>query len=272
MNGVNGLNPPVISAIISPLSSPTKEWRITLKIAIESWCCWPAEASSPATSSYFSNGEYGSAQFEKPVVENVPPMQKRRLSRLARVVFHVLDFCADEDSQSPVVFSSVMGEIQRTQGILDTLAKGEAVSPAAFSLSVHNSIAGLWSLIRGNKAAMLALAPPSGSPVTALLEAAGMLAEGGSDAVNVVFYDEGFPAFYHPFLQGPAAPYALALKLVCPDTASDSAIVLSLSQQQATGAAPHWQSPAELLSVLGLERQSTVIPEPNCSWRLERAG
>lgn len=212
--------------------------------------------------------------LDKPVIENVPPMQKRRLSPLARVVFHVLDSCVEPQSQAPVVFSSYMGEIKRTQGILDTLAINEAVSPAAFSLSVHNSIGGLWSLIRGNRGPVLALASPNGSPVAALLEAAGMLAEGQWESVTVVFYEEEFPQFYAPYLQGPPASQALAITLVDPDANVPNSFSCDLTCEQHlhpegsfVGA---WSSPLGMLDCLtGVNSEMTIV-EPGCTWLLQR--
>ncbi len=198
-------------------------------------------------------------------------MQKRRLSPLARIVFHVLNHCTAADSPDPVVFSSYMGEIKRTQEILDTLACAEPVSPASFSLSVHNAISGLWSLIHDNKTPMVALAPTGGSPVAALIEAAGILAETKHDAAIVVIYEEDYPPFYEPFLKGPAAPYALALRLIPPGANPDFVTAdFKLGQFPAGDAAPLWQNNLDLIDVLTGDRGSVVIAEPQCSWCLER--
>lgn len=193
-------------------------------------------------------------------------MQKRRLGPLARIVFHVLDDCATAPADTPVIFSSVMGEIKRTQGILEALAAEEAVSPAAFSLSVHNAVGGLWSLIRGCQAPMLAVAPTGGSPVAALVEAAGMLQEGACERVTVVFYDEDLPAFYRPYMTGPVAPYALAMEVV--PAATPNAAALSVTRLHSTGAGQ--SNPLDLLPLLRGEASAVVMCEPQCHWSLER--
>ncbi|MFT4518246.1 MAG: hypothetical protein ACI9JM_000627 [Halioglobus sp.] len=163
-----------------------------------------------------------------------------------------------------------MGEIKRTQGILETIASAEPVSPAAFSLSVHDSIGGLWSLIRSIKAPMLALAPVAGSPMAALIEAAGLLAQGSYEAVTVVYYDEDSPAFYDLYIKGPDAPYALAVKLVCPgEAAQECTIRLDLQQQTLDESSPAWESPLELLALLQGKQASCVIGEPRSQWQLD---
>lgn len=200
-------------------------------------------------------------------------MQKRRLSKLARIVFGALDGCGKPAQHSPVIFSSVMGEIQRTQGILEAIATDTPVSPAAFSLSVHNSVGGLWSLLRDNRSPMISLSPTGGSPVGALLEAAGILAEGVFRSVSVVFYAEANPEFYAPYLTGPEAPYAIALQLVEPLTMSGpDSIVVELEMLLSQPAETLWQTDIDLLKLLTAEQDSLLIGEPQATWRLERQG
>lgn len=241
-----------------------------MNIAIRSWCVWLPQADGPFACQSFVDGRYSEDEYDKPALVNMTPMQKRRLGPLARVVFHTLDKCSSAPAQTPVVFSSVMGEIKRTQGILETLAADEAVSPAAFSLSVHNAIGGLWSLIRGCRAPMLALAPTGGSPVAALLEAAGILQEGVYQQVSVVFYDEDLPAFYKPYLQGPAAPYALALQVVPSALTVPANIELSIRQAEGAGAGQSNLNPLELLPLLRDQASSLRIAEAQCQWHMER--
>lgn len=216
---------------------------------------------------------------ERPAVENVPVMQKRRLGKLARLVFAAVDGArqgqghgiGQQCSKGPVIFSSLMGEIHRTQGILESIARDEPVSPAAFSLSVHNAIAGLWSMLRDNTAPMLALSPPVGSPVPGLIEASGMLLEGQPDGVTVVFFEEDFPAFYHPFTTGPAAAFALALHLQAPDEVPDEhMIALQLQRQESALDCPDWLSALDLLPLLRGDQEDVLLREPGATWKLER--
>lgn len=244
--------------------------RITVKFTIKTWCAWQPGSGDLAWCLSYANGKALSCELEKPQLSNIPPMQKRRLSKLARVVFHVLDFCEELDEQGPIIFSSVMGEIQRTQGILHSIATDSPVSPASFSLSVHNSISGLWSILHGNHAPMMALSPPSGSPVGALAEAAGILAEGRYSAVTVVFYEERYPAFYDPFLTGPEAPRALAVRMVACDESDSSSISLKL-QPAANHKAVNGDEPSSsMLDLLREQRDSIFIEEPQMTWCLER--
>lgn len=233
---------------------------------IEKWSCWEPRPGNSVCTSYRS-GEVVREELERTRLESIPPMQRRRLSPLARVAFHVLGECVTPAEQEPLVFSSVMGEICRTQGIHESLAAVEAVSPAAFSLSVHNSVAGLWSVIHGNKGPMLSLAPIGGSPVPALLEAAGILAEGHYQSVLVVFCEENYPEFYRPFMESPIAPAATALRLVAAGQ-KNADFVLSLeegTEETTDDAATNLRSFIELLK---RQKQRVIVKEPQARWQL----
>jgi hypothetical protein len=245
-----------------------------LKITIKSWCAWIAQPDGSFRNIACLAGEMHESVAERPVVENVPPMQKRRLGKLARLVFAAVDEARQGCAQGPVIFSSMMGEIHRTQGILESIATDQPVSPAAFSLSVHNAIAGLWSMLRGNTAPMVALSPPVGSPVPALIEACGMLLEDQPDGVTVVFFEEDFPAFYQPFEAGPSDAFALALHLQNPsDEQSEQdgpTLNLDLLPQGRDAQCPAWLSALDLLPLLRGEQREVRLREPSSSWKLER--
>ncbi|NND68200.1 MAG: 3-oxoacyl-ACP synthase [Halioglobus sp.] len=237
-----------------------------MKIAIASWCAWWTQADGTARALSCVRGELLETQADKPRVEGVKPIQKRRLSPLARLVFAALDHAGEAAARGPVIFSSTMGELNRTHGILATLAADEPVSPAAFSLSVHNAIAGLWSMLRDNTAPMLALSPAGGSPAAALVEAAGILGEGREREVSVVLYEEPYPAFYHPYRTGPEQPYALALSLVAPGTPG----VIELDLEAGRAGARRWATDLDLLPLLRGEQGALTLGEPQMSWRLAR--
>ena len=93
-----------------------------------------------------------------PDVSFLPAMQRRRLSRLARMAFSVGWPLAEGLQDLPLVFISRHGETPRTLDILSDLADGQPLSPTQFSLSVHNAVIGLWSILRNETSEMTALA------------------------------------------------------------------------------------------------------------------
>jgi hypothetical protein len=228
-------------------------------------------ASGRALCSCYQLGEIITREWASPDTAGVSALLRRRLGPVARVVFQVLNHCADITRQEPVVFSSVLGDINRTQTILESIVSGAPVSPAAFSLSVHNAIGGLWSLAHGITAPMVALAPLDYSPVPALVEAAGMLEEGGHFAVNVVFFEDQYPEFYAGFFEPPPGPTAIALRLVAPELESGEA---GLRIELKRGGSPAQPVPESnftaLADLLAARRTAITICEPECEWLLER--
>ena len=57
------------------------------------------------------------------------------------------------------------------------MQKGEEVSPTAFSLSVHNAIAGLFSIAYGCHQEITVIAPGQDGIAPAFIEALGLLQE-----------------------------------------------------------------------------------------------
>lgn len=145
---------------------------------------------------------------------SIPKSLQRRLSPLAKIVFQTIAPCIDIGEQIPAVFCSSHGEIVRSLSMLQTMKIGEELSPTAFSLSVHNAIAGLFSIAFDNRQEITTLAPGQDGIASGFIEALGLLQEKHSE-VFLVFYDEPVPEFFPiaPFQLNPPSPYVLAIKL-----------------------------------------------------------
>ena len=115
----------------------------------------------------------------------------------------------------PVVFASRYGDAGRALELLAELARGEPVSPAMFSLSVHNAVSGMYSIARSDRTQHLAVAAGAASAAAALIEALALLADGAPE-VMVVCYDAPLPGAYAQFHDEPVAAYAWAWRVACP--------------------------------------------------------
>lgn len=128
----------------------------------------------------------------EPDVAFVERMQRRRLSPLARAFCH----CAGRlqpPPGTPVVFASRHGESERNLAIFRDLAAGAEVSPTLFSLSVHNAVPGLWSILTGNRAPVTALAAGPESFPWGLVEALGAFRNDPAAPVLFVYADDALP-------------------------------------------------------------------------------
>lgn len=140
--------------------------------------------------------------------DRVPKMLQRRLTPLAKAVLNVAGPCLESGKPLPVVFSSAHGEICKSLFMLKTIQAGQELSPTTFSLSVHNAIAGLFSIVYRNHQEITVIAPGREGIAPAFIEALGILHE-GADNVLIILYDEPIADFY------PTAPFKLSAPFPC---------------------------------------------------------
>ena len=102
----------------------------------------------------------------------VPPLQRRRLSKLQQRYFAMAHQITAELTQDyRVVFASQDGEDDLTKKLVATFNDEHDVSPMRFSTSVYNAAPGLYSIFTKNKASYSAIAAASETLDCSLLEA-----------------------------------------------------------------------------------------------------
>lgn len=202
---------------------------------------------------------------EAPDVSFLPAMQRRRLGRLARMAFAVGWPLAEGQARLPLVFVSRHGETPRTFEILCDVAANEPLSPTQFSLSVHNAVIGLWSILRGETSEMTALAAAGDGLEHGVFEAAALLAE-GAPAVLVIVTEEQPPQAYCDWIDDVPFPYAVGL-LLTPGTD------WQLSLKPGSETLPHaqWPHALNLLRVLNTAQSACEHPWKNRLWTWQRS-
>ncbi|MDO9225014.1 MAG: beta-ketoacyl synthase chain length factor [Pseudomonadota bacterium] len=148
-----------------------------------------------------------------PDIRFIDALLRRRLGRLSRMALHVANRVAAEWISLPTVFASRHGELSRTVSMLHALAAETSPSPAAFSLSVHNSAAGIFSIVRGDHAPSTALAAGDETLLWALLDATARLTDDPDSAILLVYADEPLATEYQSYSSASASAHALALLL-----------------------------------------------------------
>ncbi len=180
---------------------------IVSNFVLSQWNAWAPGLSG-------AHGIFALQQGNAVAPDSVPKMFQRRLSPLAKAVFNSVDKCIVTGEQVPTVFSSANGEICRSLEMLMAIEADGEVSPAGFSLSVHNAIAGLFSIVYANQQEITVVAPGKEGIAPAFIEGLGILQE-GAEVVLLVFYDEPIPDFYpvSPFNLNADNTVALTLKI-----------------------------------------------------------
>ena len=215
-----------------------------------------------------SDGDAALLQDKAAVPDSVPKMLQRRLSPLAKAVFNSADKCIVTGEQIPAVFSSANGEICKSLEMLKALQAGDDISPAAFSLSVHNAIAGLLSMVYANQQEITVIAPGQEGIAPAFIEGLGLLQE-GADAVLLILYDEPIPDFYpaSPFNFNADKSYALTLRIAL----TGAGLPMQLSRSSMTR--DDGEHPIQLLAFLMFlvaEDKSLRLGNREHSWQWQK--
>jgi hypothetical protein len=186
--------------------------------SISSWSAWAPGLSTSDDWRAWATTADGLGGDDSPKIPEFSPMLTRRASRADRIALRAALDCAPPASEPlPTVFASRHGEVHRSVELLEALARGQGLSPTAFSLSVHNAAAGLLSIGRQDRAPSTSLAAGLDSLPMAVLEAVGLLDE-GAPRVLVVVYEEPLPTPFQPYVaeQEPCAAVALLLERQAP--------------------------------------------------------
>ena len=89
----------------------------------------------------------------KPEISLLPMMFRRRLSPLGKAAFSTFEDLSQKTALSgvPAVFVSRFAEMKMSLEMIQAMQEDQLVSPAKFSISVHNSLAGQFSIFYKNQ-------------------------------------------------------------------------------------------------------------------------
>lgn len=147
-----------------------------------------------------------------PALKQIPAMQRRRLSSFAKLTMHcVLEALGNEANDIACVFSSRHGDLHKTSKLIADVAAKEDLSPTHFGLSVHNAVAGLYSIFAKNKQPMTATSAGEDSLLMALVDAYAKLESQNLDKILVVYTDEVVPDKYKDYVPTTEKSIAIAL-------------------------------------------------------------
>ncbi|MBO7166515.1 MAG: beta-ketoacyl synthase chain length factor [Kiritimatiellae bacterium] len=146
-------------------------------VKIEKVSSWTASESTPKVDISF-----------------IPPMERRRLTAIEKIVLSVVKPIYPVGENIPVVFASCWGEIGTTLKLMQQFFSEKEMSPAGFAVSVHNAAAGCLSLREKNTAPYTAISAGISTTLRCgFLEALAMRTR-----VLFVYAEEATPEMYKP--------------------------------------------------------------------------
>lgn len=174
----------------------------TIALQIERWAAWaPGLDNEQAWRAWLADPQpLRGDEAGSPPLPEVPAMARRRIEPLGRAALQVAfqaqaDLSPEAVAAMPLVFASRWGELARSVAMLQELARQQPLSPTAFSHSVHNAIGAIYSIQRGVRANVSAVAAGACSADAGWMEALGLIADGAPTVLLTVF-DAPLPEAY----------------------------------------------------------------------------
>ena len=205
---------------------------------------------------------------ELPALKQIPAMQRRRLSRFAKLTMQcVLDVITDEKDDLPCVFASRHGDLHKTSKLIEDVAQKSDLSPTHFGLSVHNAVAGLYSIFANNKQAMTATSAGEDSFLMALVDGYAKLNSQNLDKILIVYTDEVVPEKYSQYVSD--TEKTLSVALILKRQISESNLTINFQPQTDNKKTTLFQ-PLEFLSFFHSENIHITIDSTRYRWSLNK--
>lgn len=143
--------------------------------------------------------------------QKIPMMTARRMSAPSRLAVETAMVLMDEKPDA-AIFISRHGELERTYKIVESLAKNQDISPTDFAMSVHNTAAGLLTIVAKEALPITSLSAGIDGFHQGMLEAQAMLSNGAS-RILLVDFDGLVPLAYQRSFASEIPAYAVGLIL-----------------------------------------------------------
>ena len=169
------------------------------------------------------------------------------------------------------VFASTYGQPEQSFKLLQALASQEPLSPAAFSLSVHNAVAGLFSIIHNLTGTSLTICAGADGIGAAFVEAAGLLNERQTENVLLICFEAPLPDAQRPYEVNP--PTHMAACYLVTRAQGGAALALERVPERVpenVQATPFWQQMRDLIAFLESGESSLEVACHRCTWRWRR--
>jgi hypothetical protein len=180
------------------------------KFGLKAWSAWSSSLKTQEEWLAWAKNPFTPNGVDKPKVEGMQPINRRRLKRLGSMALETA--YSLPDVSCPIIFCSKLGESERCYELLKELAETGALSPQSFSLAVHNAIPSLYTIDKKLNSNVLAISSEAGV-FSAIIEALGLFAC-GEQAVRIIVAEEAVPSEYRQYCDFTDESYAYAIDLV----------------------------------------------------------
>ena len=179
------------------------------------WSAWAPGLETPDAWRAWVRAPVPLAPSGHPEARFLPAMLRRRCSPLTRIALTAAWGCVSEGQLGAVrtVFASRHGSVNESIEMLEQIVRGERVSPAQFSHTVHNAQAGLFCIAAQNRQSSCSLAARDDTFACGWLEALAHLEREPDRLVLYVMADVQLAPRFAALVDEPESSYAVALLL-----------------------------------------------------------
>ncbi|NQZ09646.1 MAG: beta-ketoacyl synthase chain length factor [Algicola sp.] len=160
-----------------------------------------------------TNPVFLDTQVSVPKLDFIPMMQRRRLSKFARLCCFTLYELTTEKTALPMVFVSRFGDLVKTNELIEDVVGNQTLSPTKFALSVHNAVAGQYSILTDNKQPSTTIAAGIDSFHMGLCDAVARLKQSDHDELIMVCTETITPEKYTPYITEQQIDHSVAILL-----------------------------------------------------------
>lgn len=199
---------------------------------------------------------------QKPVGHALDRVNRRRAGQLGRALAdaasEAIAMAGVDPANVPTVIGSAIGEAETMIGLLDQMWRyQQPMSPAEFSVSVHNAASGLISIANKNRGMTTSLAADDDTPAAALMEAIGLVVASDTP-VLLACGDEPVPAV----LTGQVPQWAMLASAI---------VVAPLDRGPGLGQIVVARGPMPTLRPAGFSPQAIANPQIGAAWLVAAA-
>lgn len=248
-----------------------------MEFAVNKFAAWAPDKQNPdAWRQWVKGGANARPDFDhndkanKPKTSAIPAMTRRRLTSWGAMALEAACQCREDISEdTPTIFASRHGDTHRTYKLLENIAKDEALSPTAFSLSVHNSSSGMYSITQKLFGPALAIAAGKETFAHALLEAENLLFQ-NHKKVLLVMCDEPLADFYKAYQDECEQAHAFAMVLSKSTHEAQTSLKVSRVHSLAETTANTMSLSMQFLAYWYSENAETQLIGPRNTWSFSR--
>lgn len=222
------------------------------------WAAWAPGYESREAWEAWAQAPEALPEEGHPDARFLPAMLRRRCTPLSRIVLSATHACLEEGERDAVrtVFASRHGSINESIELLEAVVRGERLSPAKFSHTVHNAQAGLFCIAAGSRQPSSSLAARADTFACGYVEALAHMEREPARPVLYVMGDVPLSPVFAGLVEEPRGAYALALLLAREGEGPELSFAIA---DEAPAAPRAWPDALEFLRWLLAEEEGLAL-------------